>query len=80
MYIILMIALSLAVVALAFAHGRLSAMGAVAPLWVAAAAMLFLALIAGFSIGLFFLPAGLAAIVAAVAGTMRTGQLRRNAA
>jgi hypothetical protein len=79
-YIALMVGLAACVLLLATAHGRSTATRGAAPMSSAAAAMLFLALIAGFSIGLLFLPAALAAIVAAFAGTAHGRELRRSAA
>jgi hypothetical protein len=79
-YIGLMLALAVGIAVLAAAHGRAHVTRAAAPLWAVAGAMLALALIAGFSIGLFFFPAALAAIIAAVAGTMSSRQLRRSPA
>ena len=79
-YIGLMVGLSGAVLLLAMVHGRSTATRSAAPVWSVAAAMMLFALIAGFSIGLLFFPAALAAIVAAAAGTARGRELRRSAA
>jgi hypothetical protein len=78
-YIGLMVGLA-AVLLLAMVHGRSTATRSAAPVWSVAAAMMLFALIAGFSIGLLFFPAALAAIVAAAAGTARGRELRRSAA
>jgi hypothetical protein len=76
LYLALMLVLAACVAALAFAHGRSCVTRSAMPAWAAAATLTVLALLAGFSIGLFFLPAGLAAIVAAAAASRYAAQLR----
>jgi hypothetical protein len=76
-YLALMTALPAGIAALAFAHGRWPATRSAAPLWGAAVALTLLSLIAGFSIGPFFLPAALAAVVSAAAASRYAAQLRR---
>ena len=65
-----MVGLSALVAVLAFVHGRSPATRRSTPLWGAAAALVSLAFITGFSVGLFLMPAALAAIVAAIAASM----------
>jgi hypothetical protein len=76
LYLALMLVLAAGVAALAFAHGRSWVTRSATPLWAAAASTTLLALLAGFSIGLFFLPVALAAIVAAAAASRYAAQLR----
>jgi len=64
-----MAALCLLVVLLATMHGRSPATRRSTPIWAAAVALVFFTFVTGFSVGLFFLPAALAAILAALAAS-----------
>jgi hypothetical protein len=75
-YLIVMLLLGVTVLTLTLLHGRWPATASDVPFWITAMIMLGLVLIAGFSIGLFFLPATLAAIITAIAGTLHARRLR----
>ena len=75
-YIGLMMALAAGVLVLATLRGRFPATRSSAPSWIAASFMLFFALLAALSIGLFFMPAALVALFSAAATSRDSERLR----